>query len=202
MRTATLLFCIAGLLAAQDVPPRQNSEHVIRETFKFVLAPVTVTDKKVELIEGLTPYDFKLFDNGKLQKSTEDMAQHSLSIVVAIQANVDVEAILPSVKKLSSVFESLVIGEDGEMAVIAYDHRIQTLTGFTSDPAQIDAAFKKLTPGSYTAELNNATMAGINMLKTRPATRRRILVLIGENRDQGSDISVREVLTEADFCNR
>ena len=87
------------------------------------------------------------------------------------------------------------------MAVIAFDHRIQNLTGFTSDPAQIDKAFQKLAVGSYSAALNNATLAGINLLKTRPATRRRILVQIAENRDKGSDINVREVLTEADFQN-
>jgi VWFA-related protein len=99
------------------------------------------------------------------------------------------------------VFQSLVIGEEGEMAVLMFDHRVQTLTGFTNDPAQIEAAFKKLKPGSYTAALNDATMQGINMLKTRPPTRRRVLVQIAENRDKGSTIKPREVLTEADFQN-
>jgi VWFA-related protein len=199
MTKVIVLVCLAGLLPAQDPAKPDPSDKPIVVTFPFVLTPVTVTDRHGDFVPGLTTNDFKLFDNGRLQKITEDVAQHPLSMVVAIQANSDVEAILPSIKRLSTVFESLVIGDDGEMALIAYDHRIQTLTGFTSDQAQIDAAFKKLSVGSYTAELNTATMAGIRMLKTRPTSRRRILVLIGENRDKGSDISVREVLTEADF---
>jgi VWFA-related protein len=187
---------IATLAAAQD-----PVEGIIRETFKFVLAPVTVTDKSGAFTPGLTPYDFRLLDNGKVQRITQDMASHPISMVVAIQANADVEKILPSIQRLAGVFESLVIGEDGEMSVIAFDHRNQTLTGFTNDAAQIDAAFRKLKPGSYTSALNNAVMEGINQLKTRPVTRRRILVLISENRDKGSSIKSREVLAEADFAN-
>jgi VWFA-related protein len=44
-------------------------------------------------------------------------------------------------------------------------------------------------------------MFGINMLRNVPASRRRILVLLSENRDKGSEITVREVLTAAEFAN-
>ena len=48
-----LFLCVAGLLAAQNAPPADSglqktdgaADPVIRETFKFVLAPVTVTDR-------------------------------------------------------------------------------------------------------------------------------------------------------------
>jgi len=46
MPKLTALFCTAVLLVGQN-PPKpeaQDGEHVIRETFKFVLVPVTVTD--------------------------------------------------------------------------------------------------------------------------------------------------------------
>lgn len=193
MRNGILLVCFVTLAAAQQEPS-------ISITVRNVVAPVTVTGKDGNFVPGLTPYDFRLYDNGKPQKITEDIASHPLSMVVAIQANADVEKILPSIQKISSVFESLVIGEEGEMAVLAFDHRVQTLTGFTNDSAQIDAAFKKLKPGSYTAALNDAAMQGINLLKTRPSGRRRILVLISENRDKGSGMKPRDVLTAADFA--
>src|SRR4051812_4730032 len=196
MRNGVAFLCVAGLLAAQDPADRP-----ITVTFRFVLAPVTVTDKNGTFVPGLTPYDFKLYDNGKLQKITEDMTSHPISMVVAIQANADVEKILPSIQKLASVFESLVLGEDGELAVLSFDHRVQTLAPFSNDAAQIDGAFKRLKVGGYVSALNDATMQGINMLKSRPTSRRRVLVLISENRDKGSTIKSREVLTEADFNN-
>jgi VWFA-related protein len=204
-----LFLCVAGLLAAQNAPPADSglqktdgaADPVIRETFKFVLAPVTVTDRDGSFVNGLTPKDFQLTDNGKVQNITEDIAEHPLSLVVTIQANADVEKILPQIKRLAGVFESLVLGDTGEMAVVAFDHRNQTLAEFTSDPLKIDAAFKKLSPGSYTSNLNDAAMFSINMLRNRPVTRRRILVLLSENRDKGSEIRVREVLTAAEFAN-
>src|SRR5882724_1378651 len=176
MPKLTALFCTAVLLVGQT-PPKpesQDGEHVIRETFKFVLVPVTVTDKAGNFVNGLTQYDFRLLDNGKQQRITEDVASHPISLVVAIQANNDVEKILPSIQKLGSVFEQLVVGENGELAVLAFDHRIQTLADFTSDTEKIDMAFKKLKPGSTTMALNDAAMEGINMLKRRPETRRRV----------------------------
>jgi len=201
MRSIGLLVMIASLAAAQDPPPKvAESDRPIIETFKFVLAPVTVTDRSGSFVPGLTVYDFRLFDNAKPQRITEDVTSHPISMVVVIQANSDVEKVLPQIQKLSSVFETLVLGPDDEIAVLAFDHRIQTLTGFTSDPVQIDQAFKKLKPGSYTAALNDATMEGINLLRNRPTSRRRIMVQIAENRDKGSGMSVREGLTAADFA--
>src|SRR5262245_60987005 len=129
----TLLLCVASVLIAQNPPPQtppasqEQADPVIRESFKFVLAPVTVTDRNRDFVPGLTPYDFRLYDNGKLQKITEDVATHPLSLVLVIQANADVEKILPSIQKTASVFESLVVGDDGEIAVIGFDHRTQVM---------------------------------------------------------------------------
>lgn len=198
-----VVCCTAALAVAQNPAPSPSQDQsTFKITTKTVLVPTTVVTHDGDFVPGLTPYDFRLWDNGKPQKITEDIAIHPLSVVVAIQANADVEKILPSIKQLSSIFESMVIGEDGEMAVIGFDHRVQVLTDFTSDTARIDAAFRRLTVGSYTAALNDATMRAINMLKTRPTNRRRIVIQISENRDKGSEIKkIREVLTEAEFAN-
>jgi VWFA-related protein len=207
MRRVVVFLCAAGLLAAQDPPPKDQAPEpappsIGSVTVRNVLAPVTVEDHNHDFVPGLTPYDFRLYDNGKLQNITQDMATHPLSVVVVIQANADVEKILPYIKRLSSVFESLVLGEEGEMAVIGFDHRVKVLTDFTSDPAKIDSAFQALSVGSYTGALNDATMRAIGLLKSRPTNRRRVVIQIAENRDKGSEIkSVREILTEAEFAN-
>ncbi len=201
MRRVVVFLCAAGLVAAQQEPAK-DQEKPITVTTRVVLAPVTVVDRAGDFVPGLTPYDFRLYDNNKLQAITQDMATHPLSVVTVIQANADVEKILPTIKRLSSIFESMVVGEEGEMAVIGFDHRIKVLTDFTPDPAKIDRAFQSLSVGGYTAALNDATMRAISMLKTRPFNRRRVVIFISENRDKGSEIKkVREVLTEAEFRN-
>ncbi len=200
MRRGLVFLCAAGLVSAQE--PAKETEPVIGITTRVVLAPVTVVDRAGNFVPGLTPYDFRLYDNNKLQNITLDMATHPLSVVTVIQAYADVEKILPTIKRLSSIFESMVVGEEGEMAVIGFDHRIKVLTDFTSDPVKIDRAFQNLSVGGYTAALNDATMRAITMLGTRPFNRRRVVIFISENRDKGSEIKkVREVLTEAEFKN-
>jgi len=207
MRNTITLLCVASLLAAQappaQTPPAENpnEQATFVEHFKFVLVPVTVTDRSGDVVNGLSPLDFVLTDNGRQQKIDEDVATHPLSVVVAIQANADTEKVLPQIQRLASAFESLVIGDNGELAMLAFDHRIQPLTDFTSDPKLIDAAFKKLRAGSYSSYLNEAAMTGVNMLRTRPSVRHRVMVIISENRDKGSHMKYREVLSAEGFAN-
>jgi VWFA-related protein len=49
--------------------------------------------------------------------------------------------------------------------------------------------------------LNDAAIEAVNLLKKRPATRRKVLLLISESRDNGSELKAREVLTAAEFAN-
>jgi VWFA-related protein len=203
MPNKSLLLCFAALfpMIAQDPPKEPQTDPVFKESVRYVLVPVTAMDHAGNFVPGLTPYDFRLSDNKKLQKITEDDALHPASIVLVIQANNDVSGVLPNIKKMGALFESLVMGDSGEMAVIGFDHRANVLTGFTSDPAQIDKAFQKLSVGGYTAALNDATMAAVNLLKGTDKKRRRVIIQIAENRDKGSQIGTREVLTELEFAN-
>lgn len=203
----TTTVCTAVVLMAQQSAQQAVQQRAQEDQFKIVVpvtnvvVPVSVLNAKNSPVPGLTPYDFRLFDNGKAQKITEDIAQHPMSLVVVVQANNDVEKILPNIIKQASAIESLVAGADGEVAVLAFDHRVQEMTGFTSDEAQIDTAFRKLKPGSYTAALNDATLRAITMLGSRPKERRRVVLIISENRDKGSSVHPREVLTEAEVKN-
>ena len=170
-------------------------------TTHIVVTPVTVTDRAGNVVNNLTPKDFRLTDNGKVQVITEDIAVHPISMVIAVQANAEVEKMLPAIQKVGSAISAQILGDDGEAAVIEFDHRIQTLSDFSSDPDKLSAALKKLKPGSGTSRLNDATIEGIDLLKTRPVGRRRILLLIAESRDNGSELKARAVLSQAEFAD-
>src|SRR5579862_3214359 len=202
-------LAMAVLLAQEPAKQDQDVFVIPGPNVKAVQAPVTVLDRDNRVVNGLNALDFTLLDNGKPQKIYEDMASHPISLVVAVQANSSMEKILPQIRKIGSLFDGLVIGEEGEIAVVAFDHRVQVLTSFTSDPDQIHAAFGGkdkqgfyvLKAGSSTSAVNDATMEAINMLKNRPVNRKRIIILISESRDQGSGLHVRDVLTAAEFAN-
>lgn len=201
MRLALVCTLMLGAAFGQEQAPSQQPAPVIRESFRFVIAPTTVTDRDGHFVTGLQPQDFRLLDNGKPQKITEDVTFHPVSLVLCIQSNAVMEKILPEIKRIGSLIDTLVLGESGEVAVLAFDHRMQTLLDFTSDTGKVGPALQKLRAGSYTGALNDAVMYSINMLRNRPANRRRTILLISETRDNGSEVHAREVLEAAQFAN-
>jgi len=99
------------------------------------------------------------------------------------------------------MLKDLIAGEDGETAIIAFDHKVVHAQEFTNDTGQITETMKKLKPGSSQHAVDDAVLRGIDMLKHRDPQRRRVLLLIAEKRDKGSTSHVREVLEEAEFAN-
>ena len=202
VRTFIVGLLIAGLVMAQEpAPPAAPApdDLIFRQENVFVMAPVIVRDTRGNIVNGLTPLDFELYDNSKLQKITEDATTHPVSLVVAVQASSNMEKLLPGIRKIGSLFSGLILSETGELAVLSFDHRVQTMTEFTSDATKISDAFKNIKPGSSQSHLNDAAMRAVNMLRTRDKSRRRVLLLISETRDNGSQMTVRDVLTEAEF---
>jgi len=126
---------------------------------------------------------------------------HPISLVIAVQSSAMVEAILPQVKKVGSMLESFIVGDQGEAAVLAFDHRFRELQGFTSDTSKISDALKKINAGSSSSRLIDASAYGIRMLRSRPANRRRVLLIISETRDVASEGKLRDSVLDAQLAN-
>lgn len=198
-RSLTVLLICAALLAigpaaSQEQAPEESIPTIERTTVTQVVAPVTVLDRAGNYVNGLQPQQFRLFDNGKEQDIKVDVAFQPISLVIVIQANDHVEAILPQIQKIGNLIEPLVIGEQGEAAVLAFDHRFRIMQDFTSDSAKIADAVKKVKAGSSSSRLIDAVGRAVQMLRNRPQNRRRIVLLISETRDKGSESRVREAL--------
>jgi VWFA-related protein len=187
---------MASLAPAQDA-----ANQTFRLATKVVVAPAVVIGRHGQYINGLQSHDFQLTDNGKPQDIKVDVTYIPISLVVAIQANASAEPVLPVVRKIGPLLQGLVTGDQGEVAIVAFDHRIQTLQDFTTDTAKIEEALAKLRAGSSTSSLNDAVVQSVRMLKTRPGTRRLVLLLISETRDYGSEAKVRDTLTDLQFAN-
>lgn len=198
---------VCGFLAAQQTPPQQQAAPQdtgtarITTTVRNVTAPVLVFDRDDNFVNGIRPDQFRLFDNGKEQNIHVDEAFIPISMVIAIQCNSEVDKILPQVAKIGNLVGPLLLGQQGEAAVLAFDSRLRTLQDFTSDPDKITTAVKKIQSGSMSAHLIDAVDEGVRMLKTRDKNRRRIILLISESRDQGSSGVGRETLIETQLAN-
>jgi len=157
-------------------------------------------ERNGDSVNGLTPYDFELYDNNKPQVIAEDITSHPISLVLVIQANSGVEHFLPKIDKLGNMLQSQLLGDTGEVAVLAFDHRIKTVLPMTADLDKLSPALKKITAGSSTAVVNDAVMNAINILRDQDPKRRRIVIVIAQNKNNGSEINTREVMAAADFA--
>lgn len=186
-----------SLFAQQPETPAQ----VFRATVNVVVAPVTVTDRDGNYVTDLPPSSFRLLDNEKPQDIKVDVSFVPISLVVAVQANWNTQSVLPKVQKIGSLLQGLVTGEQGEVAILAFDHRIQLLQDFSMDGDLISRALQKLKAGSTSSRMIDATTESIRMLARRPGNRRRVVLLISETRDRASENKTREALTVAQLEN-
>src|ERR1700683_4314252 len=98
-----------------------------------LFAPPTVLDKHGDYVNGLQIQDFQLYDNNKLQQIKADVQSEPLSLVIAVQKSANLNEILPKIQRVGSMLKDLIAGEDGETAIIAFDHRTVVAQDFTKD---------------------------------------------------------------------
>lgn len=182
---------------SSDLPKKSD----IIVPVNVVIAPTTVLDKSGNYVNGLQLEDFTLTDNGKPQKVTQDVSYEPMSIVVAVQASSNLNDILPKIQRVGLLVGDLIVGQNGEGAVLAFDHRLRLMQDFTGEPAKIEEAMKKINPGSSNSRLIDAVVESVRMLRKRPSDHRRVLIMIAEKRDKSSEGKLREALTEAQFAN-
>lgn len=181
----TALLLVPSAFAQQDpeIPPLQAN-------VPLVLAPVTVTDKKGKLIDGLMVEDFRLTDDGKprpVTMDTSDTVLAPVSLVVLIQASGISTPALARIAQVGGLIKPLVIGERGQAAVLEFDDELRLRTDFTADSGAIKSAFEGTRSRSIrTARLIDAVAEGVRMLDTRAANHRRVLLILSESRDRGS----------------
>ncbi|MBV8073188.1 MAG: VWA domain-containing protein [Acidobacteriaceae bacterium] len=189
--------------AANTVPDEPNDK-TIRVSVQNVLVPTTVLDPDGHgYVNGLLTKDFELLDNGAPQKINADFTQQPLSVVLAVQANADIEPLLPEIRNTGVLLQGLVSGTYGDVAILAFDHRMQHLQDFTDDANKLSDAMQKIRAGSSSAALIDAVVEADHMLKRHDPqnVRRRVIILMSRNSDKGSEAHLDETIRAMQFDN-
>lgn len=170
----------------------------IRASVPLVLAPVTVTDKKGNFIDGLSVEDFRLTDEGVAQKirmDTSDTVLAPVSLMVLIQASGISAPVLARTERVGGLIKPLVIGDRGQAAVIEFDDEIRVRADFTTDSNIIRTAFQGTRSRSLrAARLIDAVAEGVKMLETRSPNYRRVMLILSESRDRGSESKLSDAI--------
>jgi VWFA-related protein len=191
--------------AAIQQAPKQAK---IGVSVALVNTPVTVRDSKGQMVHTLDAKDFHVTDNGVPQQILHfDMGGDPLSVVVLVQTSSRVEPILPQVGKAGIIITQTVMGASGEGAVIGFNDSVDKLQDFTANADKIENVFTHLQAGTSGSKLYDAMAVGIEMLSGQPQPtadkpgRRRVMLILSEATDVGSDTQFGAVLRQAQLAN-
>jgi VWFA-related protein len=191
----------------QQVPP--NAQAKLKVQVALVNMPVTVRNAKGDMVNDLDAKDFRITDNGVEQKISHfDLGGDPLSLVILIETSSRIEPLLPGMRKTGILFTQTVMGPEGEAAVVGFNDAVDKLQDFTSDGDTIENVVAHLQTGTSGSKLYDAMAVGVDMLSGRmpqPTAdrpgRRRVMLVMSETVDAGSEAKLGEVLRKAQLAN-
>jgi VWFA-related protein len=187
---------IAGLLmgtAAQPGPAQaggsqsESQSPTIRIQSILVTTPVTVIDHSGEFVSDLDEAAFRIYDNGVHQQIQRfEIAEEPLALVILVETGDSVKPLLYQVRALAPLFSDLLAGPDGRIAVIGFGDQVSVLQDFSSNPGQLKSTLGQIVASGRKARLNDALIQAMHMLESCPTTERRLIVVLSEGADRGS----------------
>ena len=190
------------------MPVQQPPKNEIKVQVALVTTPVTVRDGRGDMVHNLEAKDFRVTDQGVAQKISHfDLGGDPISLVILVETSSRIEPLAPEIRKTGILFTQTVIGPTGEAAVVGFNDSVDKLQDFTSNADQIENAIANLRMGTSGLKLYDAMAVGVEMLTSRPQAtaekpgRRRVLLILSEATDEGSEKRLGEVLREAQLAN-
>jgi VWFA-related protein len=192
----------------QQPPPAEPSRARLKIQVAFVNMPVTVRDSKGQMIHNLDRQDFRVTDNGVPQQVSHfDLGGDPVSLVILVETSSRVAPMLPELRSTGIVLTQTVMGATGEAAVLSFNDSVDKLQDFTNDADTIEKTIHALKEGTSGSKLYDAMATGVEMLTGRPQSavdgsgRRRVLMILSEATDVGSDATLGAVLRQAQLAN-
>ena len=189
---------ILFLIAITAIASAQETQFGVQS--RLVLVPVTITDANGRTVDELGPERFVVLDEGHPQIVTVDTIGTGvapIALIVAIQASGISKPVLEKVRKVGAMIRPLVSGERGCAGVVSFSERVEWLQECTSDEDLIARAFERVRQGEpKKARMLDAAADAIEHLKKYPNSR-RVLLLISESRDRGSETALEQVMMAA-----
>jgi VWFA-related protein len=175
-----------------------SQETTFHSQSNVVVIPALVKSAKGEIVYGLGAKDFVVEDDGVEQPVRLDEAAEgsAVSVVVAIQRGRRANYEFPRIRGLSAMLDPLIEAGLGRVAIVEFDSQVQLVQDFSSNPDRIAENLKGLQGGDGGAAILDALEYSVKLLEKAPKERPRVLLLISETRDHGSQAKVDDVVAE------
>jgi VWFA-related protein len=190
MRFVPAIILFAALACAQ-----------FKSTTQLVVAPTTIKDSKGRFVDGLTTDDLILTDNTVPQTLQMDWMTFPIDLVVAVQTSANSGPVIDKLGGVGILFSQLLAANAGETAMISFSDTVKLHQDFTADPDAVTHSLRMLRMEGSDAHMLDAMNQALQMLQKRPPGRRRIILMIAERRDRGSEANLPEVMEQVQRLN-
>jgi VWFA-related protein len=184
----------------KDAPDQEQvtPPYTIRENVHLVTTPVTVFDTGGQFVYDLQQDEFKVYDNGNPQRIMQfDSEMRRVSLVIVVETNDTTAPFLDSVRPLGSLFSEMLMGPQGEVAVLTYSDHVEMPLNFTSNGDKLDTVLRGLHGRGGGMHLDDALARALSMLDHRPKEDRKVAVIFSDGFNMGSQMSRAEIVKRA-----
>ncbi|HXM35117.1 MAG TPA: VWA domain-containing protein [Pyrinomonadaceae bacterium] len=158
--------------AQQEIDPGD----VISVDTTEVLLPVTVRDQGGQIVTGLTPKDFLVFEDG-VEQPLSDLSLRPVPVDVVLMVDTSSSAIanLDDFRRAAIGFAEH-LAPDDRLSLIQFDDRVKLLQDWTNNRVQFRRSLNRVVPGMFT-RFNDAVMLASHEQFQGTNTRRSIIIL-------------------------
>jgi VWFA-related protein len=192
------IYLLLSALLSGGAPSFLSQETSFHSQSNVVAIPALVKSAKGEIVYGLGAKDFVVEDDGVEQAVRLDEAVEGspVSLVIAIQRGRRANYEFPRIRGLSAMLGPMVGEGHGRVAIVEFDSQVELVQDFSSNPETIAESLKGLQPGDGGAAILDGVDYSVKLLEKAPKERQRVLLLISETRDHGSQAKVEDVVAE------
>jgi VWFA-related protein len=194
--------CLPTALAQTPASPASQNPVFTAHT-NLVLVPALVRTKSGEPVFTLAAKDFNLTDDGIEQKIRveEDTGSEPLALVVAVETGGAGARQLNKYRNLGPSIEAVIGAVPHKAAVVEFDSAPRLAQNFTSDLNTVADAMHDLEPGDRGAAILDGLRFSIDLLRKQPPEYRRVILLISETIDHGSQAQLEQALHDLSGTN-
>lgn len=171
-----------------SMPSPQSDAPTLRITTTEVLVPTLVEKRGGGILYGLRQKDFVLEDNGVPQKIhvQEEMDTAPVALVLAVEKGGSSVLEFDKLAKMGPLLDLFLSDARSQVALMDFDSAPHLSVDFTHSGDEVNEALKRLDPGDGGAAILDTVSSAVDLLESQPKEYRRVLLLIGEERDHGS----------------
>lgn len=184
---ALFVFVASAACAQSTEIPILHSDSVL------VASPVTVRRDTGDYLQNLNASHFQILDNGVPQKVSVDVTAHDpIALTVLLQTGSSGSSYFSSYTHLPELLQKLTGESVQELMLVTFDSRPEQIWHFPTRLTGLSSAMTHPNAGDEGAAILDAVNETLNQIQAEPGHFRRIVLLISQARDSGSDIMPEE----------